>query len=136
MKEPQDPKVRHPLAGPRRLDYVIEVWVAEELRDRVRRNGISLAEASRSGRNRLAARRIRSGKTGRQSDHRSGTAGRMITGAATSAPCGAGHFPGADRRPLRGQDRHPALDGRVPAEAKRQRSAAAEPGIHPGRFRS
>ena len=49
MKEPQDPKVRHPLAGPRRPDYVIEVWVAKELRDRVRRNGISLAEALQVG---------------------------------------------------------------------------------------
>jgi hypothetical protein len=49
MKEPQDKKVRHPLAGPRRPDYVIEVWVAQELRDRVRRNGISLAEAIQVG---------------------------------------------------------------------------------------
>ena len=49
MIEPQDPKVRHPLAGPRRPDYVIEVWVAQELRDRVRRNGISLAEALQVG---------------------------------------------------------------------------------------
>jgi len=97
MKEPQDPKVRHPLAGPRRPDYVIEVWVAEELRDRVRRNGISLAEASRSGRNRLAARRIRSGKTGRQSDHRPGTVGPDDHGSCNGRGC----CPGGCAWPLR-----------------------------------
>ena len=49
MKEPQNKGAEHPLAGPRRPDYVIEVWVAKELRDRVRRNGISLAEALQVG---------------------------------------------------------------------------------------
>ena len=50
MKEPQDKEVKHPLlAGSRRPVYVIEVWVAKELRDRVRRNGISLAEALEVG---------------------------------------------------------------------------------------
>ena len=49
MKEPQDKEVKYPLAGGRRPVYVIEVWVAKELRDRVRRNGISLAEALQVG---------------------------------------------------------------------------------------
>ena len=48
-KEPQDKGAQHPLAGTRRPDYVIELWVAKELRDRVRRNGISLAEALEVG---------------------------------------------------------------------------------------
>ena len=49
MKEPQDKEVKYPLAGGRRPVYVIELWVAKELRDRVRRNGISLAEALQVG---------------------------------------------------------------------------------------
>jgi hypothetical protein len=44
MKEPQDKEVKHPLAGVRRPDYVIVTWVAAELRDRIQRNGASLAE--------------------------------------------------------------------------------------------
>ena len=48
-KEPQDKGARQPLAGTRRPDYVIELWVAKELRDRVRRNGISLAEVLQVG---------------------------------------------------------------------------------------
>ena len=44
MREPRD---RHPALTPgtRPPEYVIETWVSERLRDRIQRNGTSLAEA-------------------------------------------------------------------------------------------
>ena len=84
MKEPQNKGAEWaPLAGPRRPDYVIEIWVAKELRDRVRRNGISLAEALQVGKEPdRGPADPGAGRPWRQSDHRPGTNG---SAAATSA---------------------------------------------------
>ncbi len=43
MKQPPDPGA-HPLACLRPPEYVIELWVAKELRDRIRRNNAALAQ--------------------------------------------------------------------------------------------
>ena len=42
-KQPPEPDA-HPFAGSRRPDYVIELWVSKELRDRVKRNNAALAQ--------------------------------------------------------------------------------------------
>ena len=34
----------HSLAGPRRPEYVIVLWVSEQLRDQIRRNNAALAQ--------------------------------------------------------------------------------------------
>jgi hypothetical protein len=44
MKPPQDKAVVHPREPGRRPDYVIVTWVSGQLRDRIQRNGASLAE--------------------------------------------------------------------------------------------
>jgi len=49
MKQPPDKDAGHPLAAGRRPEYVIVTWVAAQLRDRAQRNGASLAEALRAG---------------------------------------------------------------------------------------
>jgi len=41
-----DPRA-HPLAGPRPPAYVIVLWVNEELRERIRRNNVALAQEIR-----------------------------------------------------------------------------------------
>jgi hypothetical protein len=41
-KQPPESDV-HPLAGPRRPEYVLALWVSKELRDRIRRNNAALA---------------------------------------------------------------------------------------------
>lgn len=48
QKQSPEPEV-HPLAGPRRPDYVIELWVGKELRDLIKRNNAALAQ-ERQGR--------------------------------------------------------------------------------------
>ena len=42
MNQSQDPGT-NPLVGPRRPEYVVEFWVSEQLRDRIRRNNAALA---------------------------------------------------------------------------------------------
>ena len=44
MKQPQDRDAGH-TPGTRPPEYVIETWVSKQLRDRLQRNGTSLAEA-------------------------------------------------------------------------------------------
>jgi len=44
MKQPENDNADHPLAGYRPPEYVIVTWVNEQLRDRIQRNGASLAE--------------------------------------------------------------------------------------------
>jgi hypothetical protein len=44
MKPPQDKAAAHPQEPGRRPEYVIVTWVAGQLRDRLQRNGASLAE--------------------------------------------------------------------------------------------
>jgi hypothetical protein len=48
-QQPPEEDAGHPLAGPRRPEYVVVTWVSEQLRDRVQRNGASLAEALQAG---------------------------------------------------------------------------------------
>ena len=43
MKQPPDPEPRQP--GTRPPEYVAVLWVSEQLRDRIQRNGTALAEA-------------------------------------------------------------------------------------------
>jgi hypothetical protein len=45
MKPPQDKAATDPQEPGRRPEYVIVTWVAGQLRDRIQRNGASLAEA-------------------------------------------------------------------------------------------
>ncbi len=45
MKQLPDKDAGHPLAGSLPPEYVIVTWASEQLRDRTRRNGASLAEA-------------------------------------------------------------------------------------------
>jgi hypothetical protein len=47
MKPPQDKAAAHPQEPGRRPEYVIVTWVSAQLRDRIQRNGASLAEALR-----------------------------------------------------------------------------------------
>jgi hypothetical protein len=49
MKQPPDKDVGHPLAGSWPPEYVVVTWASEQLRGRTRRNGASLAEALRAG---------------------------------------------------------------------------------------
>lgn len=49
MKQPPEKDTGHPLVGSRPPEYVIVTWVSEQLRDRVQRNGVSLAEALQAG---------------------------------------------------------------------------------------
>ena len=42
MNQHDDPDAR-PLARPRRPEYVIELWVSEQLRERIRHNNAGLA---------------------------------------------------------------------------------------------
>ena len=51
MSQPHDPGAR-PLAGPRRPEYVIEIWVSEQLRERIRRNNAALAHDHQDARRR------------------------------------------------------------------------------------
>jgi len=44
MKPPQDKAADHPQEPGRRPEYVIVTWVSAQLRDRIQRNGASLAE--------------------------------------------------------------------------------------------
>ncbi len=44
MKPPQDKAAARPREPGRRPEYVIVTWVSEQLRDRIQRNGASLAE--------------------------------------------------------------------------------------------
>ena len=44
MKPPQDEAAVRPQEPGRRPEYVIVTWVSEQLRDRIQRNGASLAE--------------------------------------------------------------------------------------------
>lgn len=44
MKRPHNRDVSPP-PGTRPPEYVVEMWVSKQLRDRIGRNGISLAEA-------------------------------------------------------------------------------------------
>ena len=44
MKQPQDRDAGH-TPGTRPPEYVIELWVSRQLRDRIQRHGRSLAEA-------------------------------------------------------------------------------------------
>jgi hypothetical protein len=41
MNQPQD-QAAHPLGGPRHPEYVVELWVSAQLRDRIRRNNAAL----------------------------------------------------------------------------------------------
>ena len=45
MKPPQGKAAGHPQEPGRRPEYVIVTWVSAQLRDRIQRNGASLAEA-------------------------------------------------------------------------------------------
>jgi len=45
MKPPQDKTAGRPQEPGRRPEYVIVTWVSAQLRDRIQRNGASLAEA-------------------------------------------------------------------------------------------
>ncbi len=49
MKQPPERDAGQPLAGSRPPEYVIVTWVSGQLRDRVQRNGASLAEALQAG---------------------------------------------------------------------------------------
>ena len=52
MKPPQGKAAGHPQEPGRRPEYVIVTWVSGQLRDRIQRNGASLAEALQAtGRN-------------------------------------------------------------------------------------
>ena len=52
MKPPQGKAAGHPQEPGRRPEYVIVTWVSAQLRDRIQRNGASLAEALQAtGRN-------------------------------------------------------------------------------------
>ena len=42
MNQPQDPGA-HPVTGPRHPEYVVELWVSAQPRDRIRRNNAALA---------------------------------------------------------------------------------------------
>ena len=44
MKQPPDRDASHP-SGTRPPEYVVVTWVSEQMRDRIQRNGKSLAEA-------------------------------------------------------------------------------------------
>jgi len=44
MKPPQDKAAGHPQEPGRRPEYVIVTWVSAQMRDRIQRNGASLAE--------------------------------------------------------------------------------------------
>jgi len=41
-QQPPDP-ARHPFAGPRPPEYVVELWVSEQLRGRLRRTSAAMA---------------------------------------------------------------------------------------------
>jgi hypothetical protein len=52
VKPPQDKAASYPREPGRRPEYVIVTWVSEQLRDKIQRNGASLAEALQAtGRN-------------------------------------------------------------------------------------
>lgn len=51
MNQAHDPGTRR-LAGPRRPEYVIEIWVSDQLRERLRRNNAALAHDHQAARRR------------------------------------------------------------------------------------
>jgi hypothetical protein len=56
MKQPQDKDADHPPVAGRRPEYVIVTWASAQLRDRVQRNGASLAETLQAGKKQALAR--------------------------------------------------------------------------------
>ena len=51
MNQSRDPDAR-PFARPRRPEYVIEIWVSEQLRERIMRNNAALAHDHQAARRR------------------------------------------------------------------------------------
>ena len=107
MKPPQGKAAGHPQGPGRRPEYVIVTWVSAQLRDKIQRNGASLAEALQAtGRNApgLADPGLEDREAG-QAVARPGMAGQCRA-ADMSVQTG----PAARARPA------PALNGPVPPQ--------------------